>query len=525
MADAAARLAAVTGLGSGSAFESLTECSYEYRDAQGRPHSRKVRLPGKRFFMQRWKDGCWINGGPREKIPYNLPELEAEPKRIVLSLEGEKDCESATHHGFLATTNIDGAGKCSESYAEALRGHPVVIIPDNDTRGRKHALLVAESLLKVAGRVRVVELPGIGDLGNKRDLTDWFEDGHTAEELKQVILAVQPLTQETLEALKSAWNLVDDSQTSTTRTPKLLLEPIGKLLTEPDEATEWLVKDLLPSGGVSILAAKPKVGKSTTARSLAKNVARGEAFLGRETQAGPVFYLGLEEKRAEVKKHFRTMGVSEDDDIYVFIAPSPADGLAQLQNEIEEKKPALVIIDPLFRFVRVRDGNDYTAVTAALEPILVLARDSGAHLLLTHHATKARAAGGDSILGSTAIFGAVDCALIMKRSERYRTISSIQRYGVDLEETVVELDPETLCVTPAGRKAEADKTHSGNAIFKFLEQQAQPIEEAEIHKQVEGRKNVKVAALRDLVKAEKVARSGSGKKGDPYLYSIWVRLF
>jgi RecA-family ATPase len=48
----------------------------------------------------------------------------------------------------------------------------------------------------------------------------------------------------------------------------------------------------------------------------------------------------------------------------------------------------LIIIDPLFRFVRVEDGNDYATMTAALEPLLVLARETGACVLLVHHLGK-----------------------------------------------------------------------------------------------------------------------------------------
>ena len=75
-------------------------------------------------------------------------------------------------------------------------------------------------------------------------------------------------------------------------------------------------------------------------------------------------------------------------------------------------------------------------MTSALDPILRIARESGAHVLLVHHAKKGGLGwGGDAILGSTAILGSVDTALILKRGEKYRTLESIQRYGTDLEET------------------------------------------------------------------------------------------
>jgi RecA-family ATPase len=231
----------------------------------------------------------------------------------------------------------------------------------------------------------------------------------------------------------------------------LALTRLGDLLNEPEEQVAWLVDKVLPAGGFSLLVAKPKAGKSTLARNLALAVAQGRDFFGKPTQQGPVIYFALEEKRSEVKKHFRDMGATGDEEIYVFAASAPVDALKQLRAIAEEKKPALIIVDPLFRLTRVKDGNDYAQVTAALEPLLVLARETGAHVLCVHHLGKGeRRDDGDGILGSTAIFAAVDTALIMKRTDRYRTISSQQRYGEDLPETVLHFDPTTRTVSLGG---------------------------------------------------------------------------
>ena len=67
-----------------------------------------------------------------------------------------------------------------------------------------------------------------------------------------------------------------------------------------------------------------------------------------------------------------------------------------------------MIVDTLFRFVRVKDSNDYAVVTAALERLHALARASGTHLMAVDHAGKAERSGGDAVLGSTGLFAAVD---------------------------------------------------------------------------------------------------------------------
>jgi hypothetical protein len=43
-----------------------------------------------------------------------------------------------------------------------------------------------------------------------------------------------------------------------------------------------------------------------------------------------------------------------------------------------------------------------------------------------HHARKL-GEGGDSVLGSTALFAAVDTLLLLKRTDKFRTLESIQR--------------------------------------------------------------------------------------------------
>jgi hypothetical protein len=83
-----------------------------------------------------------------------------------------------------------------------------------------------------------------------------------------------------------------------------------------------------------------------------------------------VLYLALEEKRSQVKAYFRSLGVAADAPLAIFVGSCPEDGLAQLAAALEQEPAVLVVIDPMFRFVRPRDGNDYAVMTAALDPVL-----------------------------------------------------------------------------------------------------------------------------------------------------------
>ena len=161
-------------------------------------------------------------------------------------------------------------------------------------------------------------------------------------------------------------------------------------------------------------------------------------------------------------------------------------------------------------------------MNATLEPILALARKSGAHVLLVYHAGKGEKSDAvDSPLGSTAFAAAADTVLTLKRTERYRTLQSVQRYGaVDLPETVLDFDSERRAVLLGVEKSQADTSRTAEAILEHMAAVSGHATEPEICEAVEGRVAVKRTALRALLEQGKVVRAGGGKKGDPYLYCL-----
>jgi hypothetical protein len=346
-----------------------------------------------------------------------------------------------------------------------------------------------------------VDLPG---LPQKGDVSDYLES-HRARDL-QAELREAPLYK--------ASNLHADHYDSSSFNIELLHD----LFEAPEEQQKWLVEDLLPAGGMSLLAGKPKAGKSTLARQLALSVATGKPFLQRETQQGAVIYLALEEKRQEVKDHFRALGATGGELIKIHYGSAPVAAMDEAKNLLQRHPASLLIIDPLFKFTRVKDANDYAQMTAALEPILALARKTGTHVVCVHHAGKAeRSDTADSILGSTAILGNVDTALLLTRHEEYRTIASRQRYGQDLQETVLEFDTGHRAVTLGVPRQQAERDGLGLEILKYLRSHPGAIE-AEILDSVVGRRQKKISVLRDLL-GTTVRREGKGGKTDPYRYS------
>ncbi len=291
---------------------------------------------------------------------------------------------------------------------------------------------------------------------------------------------------------------------------------LAQLLAEPEETVDYLVTDRIACGSVNLLAGKPKAGKSTSARALAFAIARGSSWLGFACLPRPVWYLALEEKRSEVRRHFRQMGATGHEPVR-FIFTADDDLLDRLHALAAQEHPGLIVVDTLQRLIKADDLNNYAEVTSKLTPILALARETGAAVLLVHHAGKSERSGLDSVLGSTALTGSVDNVFILTRTERYRVLSSIQRIGPDLPETVVTMT-ESGCVEAGPSRHDADIAFGERALVAAL--RTGSLTRADLLDQVEARRQLKLEALRRAVASGTIIRSGAGSKVDPHRFHL-----
>jgi len=158
---------------------------YQYRNRAGGVVHETVRYQPK-AFTQRRPDGAGgyiYNLKDIEPVLYRLPEitLAIEKSMPIFICEGEKDADNLVKIGFETTTCAMGAGRWRKTYTQALTGALVLICPDNDDAGWKHALQVACELYLFAEAVKVIRLPGTG-----KDVSDWIEAGGTAEKLMEI---------------------------------------------------------------------------------------------------------------------------------------------------------------------------------------------------------------------------------------------------------------------------------------------------------------------------------------------------
>ncbi len=292
---------------------------------------------------------------------------------------------------------------------------------------------------------------------------------------------------------------------------------------EPEPEANWLLEGLLPADGISLLAAPPKVGKSTLGRCLAVAVAAGHTeLLGRPlNRHGPVVLLSLEERPATVRGHLERLDADLERIYRVRPGqlPTPTDRLRKLQDAVKELQPALVIIDPVMRWLPVQDVSAYAEATNALTPLIGLTRKYRIHLMLIHHSRKSGGEHGQEILGSTAFTGSVDTFMSIRRRDNTRTIEAEGRDGVKLEETVLRLE-EDGWVTAAGTRADTSEAALDARVVEYLEGRAEPASLDGVREGTKMGRTVASDALRRLEASGAVLVSGKGKRGNPFLYSI-----
>lgn len=165
--------------------------------------------------IQTWKraadgkeyDGTEYTFGRCPRVPYRLPQL-LDADTVYLP-EGEADVHTLEQWGLVASCNPFGAGS-SDLYREWLsyfRNRHIVILPDNDVAGRKHAAAVASILFNAAASIRIVELP---ELPEKGDVTDWWKLGGTLERFRELTAAAPPITLAELTNLRVRWRLPEE---------------------------------------------------------------------------------------------------------------------------------------------------------------------------------------------------------------------------------------------------------------------------------------------------------------------------
>jgi hypothetical protein len=192
----------------------------------------------------------------------------------------------------------------------------------------------------------------------------------------------------------------------------------------------YLVKGLIPRGGLTVVWGPPKCGKSFWTFQLVMHVALGWEYRARRVAQGTVVYLALEggkgfEARIEA---FRQRFLSEDHDPVPFYLVAGALNLVKEHSELigcirlQAGAPAVVVIDTLNRSLAGSESDDKD-MAAYIRAADAIRHAFGCAVIIVHHcgidATRPR--------GHTSLAGAVDAQLAVKRDPSGTILVTLER--------------------------------------------------------------------------------------------------
>jgi hypothetical protein len=454
------------------------------------------------------RDGSSWSEGDAELVPYGLHRPVPWDKAYAFIVEGESDCWALWSNNKPAL-GIPGASNAKCLRLEHVRGATsLYVVREPGVAGARFPHKVADRLYSqgFAGAVYAI------DIEKAKDPLDlWqIDPGNFEVDLRAAIVG--------RELIKRP-EPVPESETG--------VRSLTSLLARPRKKVSYVVDGLLPEGGILLAVAPPKAGKSKTLRTLARSVALGEPFLGRDTIAGPVVWARLEEPYDAFIADLVAIGAADfGDRFFTNETMPPADVMRWFDAVVRERRPSLVVIDTWAKLTRVDDIGNYSKVNAANEPLMRYARDLGIAQVWVHHSTdkgEVGKRGGKAVLGSTALFGACDTLMVIERYPNdVRAVSTQQRIGEDMPETQIAMDPETGLITIATGKSGIRNGQIEERIIGIIASEP-GIAKADILDRIEARKADVLSSLASLEERDLIENVSKGVKGDPSRYEIRVK--
>ena len=290
---------------------------------------------------------------------------------------------------------------------------------------------------------------------------------------------------------------------------------MGMAIKEP----RWAVPGVLCEGA-TLLAGKPKIGKSWLGLGLGVAVASGGRALGQiEVEAGDVLYLALEDTLKRLQGRLQQIlgdqPVPSRLSIAVEFPRMDQGGSDWLQTWLGSHHGArLVVVDTLARIRsgRARNGNLYDEDYASIALLKRIADNAGAAILIITHTRKAVSEDPlDSVSGTLGQTGAADSTLVLKR-ERGRREATLFLTGRDVEEQ--ELAIRWDAVTAGWTLVGDTLTEERQAVIEVLRRMDQPVELGDLAKYL-GHDYPAVKTLANRMANDgQIARAGRG------LYSL-----
>ena len=377
--------------------------AHVYRDQAGTPLKQAVKYTDGSWKQMGWHDGIWKpNVKGVQNVPYRLDELHDDASdRLMFIFEGEKDVDRAVSNGLLATCNAGGAGNWKPELNQFLLGRKVCIVPDNDTPGLEHAQKLLDGFAKddIDAFIMTSHLSTLKDKG---DFSDWMD-----------------LNQSDIDSFLS---LVDMDQKNKKSPEQAYLEkfgikPANALFEMQFDPLSFLYDGLIPSVGLTLLAALPKTGKSWLVLNMSKHM---------DANGVSVHYLAAEDNERRLKDRIEAVfesGVKHLTYHAVMSAKHPLprgnDALFHIEQVAKGTGAKCIIIDTVQSILNPSANNkNYDQTVEEYDALRKLAHRLGIAIIVVHHCKKSSdvaTAPLEKVIGSIGITGTAETILVMEQ--------------------------------------------------------------------------------------------------------------
>lgn len=253
-------------------------------------------------------------------------------------------------------------------------------------------------------------------------------------------------------------------------------EPIPASRLQAAETAPWLWHGFIGRGGITLLSALWKSGKTTLLASMLKAMSSGGTFCDHDISAGRILFVTEESEPRWADRRDR-LGLLDNVEFII----RPFMGKPRWETWLEFLDYAvqltqrnsydLVVFDPLANLWPVKDENDASQVTSALMPLHQVANKTS--ILLVHHNRKGDGQEATATRGSGALTAFVDTIIELRRyspedqTNRQRVLTGYGRDDETVQEIVVELGENGEYRTQ-GTKREVKSREIGDVLFDLL---------------------------------------------------------
>jgi hypothetical protein len=285
----------------------------------------------------------------------------------------------------------------------------------------------------------------------------------------------------------------------------------------------WIVPNIIPAEGVTLLCSKPKFGKSWLAYDLCIACTTERYTLGNIKPAqGSALYLALEDskrrlqrrmtkllptfgatwpERLTLKTEWRRLHEGGLEDIRAWHADTKKTG----------RRPILVVVDVLAK-VRKPIGNRqlYEADYAALADLTNLANELELAIVVLHHTRKMAADDlMETVSGSYGVSGAADAVLVMANRPN-GAVLDIRGRDVEAAELAIEFDKQTCRWRLLGDAAEVHVSSQRAKIIAALKEPALAMTIPALMEETGMKRNPLEVLLGRMAKESKIQRVRKG---------------